>query len=126
VAGTSAKKTRKLEKAERRLKRARANFEVMREQYLLVQEQGKQRVERAQLESDRRLTKVKERLDKRAHALNLAEEQILAFGIEEPSSTASGSALEERSSTPADAAIAREHVQTQSTQADGLPILHGQ
>jgi chromosome segregation ATPase len=126
VVGTSAKKTKKLEKAERKLERARANFEAMREQYLLVREQGKQQVERAQLEADRRLTKVKERLEKRGHALNLAEERILAFGPEEASLSASGSTSNERFGTPEDAANALEHVQEQRGQANGLPILHGQ
>jgi triphosphoribosyl-dephospho-CoA synthetase len=78
---TSKKESRR--KAEHKLERARQKFEATQEQYLLIREQGKQQVEKAQLQADRKLTKMHEQLQKRAQALMRAEERMLALGIDE-------------------------------------------
>jgi hypothetical protein len=79
--GKGARKTRTKDGAERKLERARQKFEATQEQYLLVREEGKQRVEQARLEADRKLTKLHEQLEKRAQQLVRAEERALAFGL---------------------------------------------
>jgi len=71
------------ERAERKLQRARQRFEATQEQYLLIREQGKQRVEKAQLQADRKLTKIHEQLQKRAQSLMRAEERLLALDVDE-------------------------------------------
>ncbi len=125
--GKQAKKNEDREKAERKLKRARAKFEAMREEYLLVRERGKQQVERAQLEADRKLTKVNERLEKRAHAVSRAEERLLAGGTERgPAATPGVSPVANGAlTTPEGAADAIAHVQNQLAQESVSPIFLG-
>lgn len=117
-----SKKTKAYLKGERKLQQARSKFEAIQQQYLLVREQGKQQVEKAQLEAERQLTKVNEQVQKRAHTLSRAEERMLELrsgkGLAAAASD-TGSAADGASITPSGVADAIEELQVQRSGGTG-------
>ena len=114
--GKKVEKARSGRKAEQRLAKARAKFEATQQRYLLVREQGKQEVERARLAAERKLTKVNEQLEKRAHALSLAEQRSRGSALD-----AEG-APDGTPASPEGAADTLERLQEERAGANGLMV----